>query len=275
MSNEQQIEFWNGHVGQRFVESQDKIDISVRPVTEALMRQAAARPGEAGLDIGCGAAPTTAALAEAVGEHGRVVGVDVSKPLLELGRQRHARFGQRVTLIEADASVYPFEPEFDVGVSRFGVMFFDAPEAAFANIHRAFKPGGRLVFACWQAPDKNPWMAEFHRAAAPFLPPLEERPPPEAPGPFAFADGPRVLRILQQAGFQDVVLMPFDFGFFLGASAEEATEQAMRMGPPALAGADDATRAKVHKAMLAKAQELRTPQGVMPPAAVWLVAAHA
>lgn len=275
MSNEQQIEFWNGHVGQRFVESQDKIDLSVRAVTEALMRQAAARPGEAALDIGCGAAPTTAMLAEAVGERGRVVGVDVSKPLLALGRERHQRFGQRITLIEADAASHPFKPEFDVGVSRFGVMFFDAPEAAFANIRRAFKPGGRLVFACWQEPDKNPWMAEFHRAAAPYLPPPEVRPPPDAPGPFAFADGPRVMRILQQAGFHDVVMMPFDFGFFLGASPEEATDQAMRMGPPALAGADAATRARVQAAMLAKAQELLTPQGVMPPAAVWLVAARA
>jgi SAM-dependent methyltransferase len=275
VSNEQQIEFWNGHVGQRFVDNQDKIDQSVRAVTDALMELAAARPGERALDIGCGAGPTTLRLAEAVGATGHVVGVDVSRPLLEEGRRRLQRFGSRVELVEADAAAYQFGPEFDLGVSRFGIMFFDAPERAFTNIARAFKPNGRLAFACWQAPDLNPWMADFHRAAAPFLPPPDAPPPADAPGPFAFADGKRVERILWAAGFRDVQVKPLTFDFFMGATIEDAADQAMGMGPPAMAAADEATRAKIRVAVLAKAKDYLKPAGVVPPAAVWLVAARA
>ena len=112
-------------------------------------------------------------------------------------------------------------------------------------------------------------------AAAPFLPPVEAPPPRDAPGPFAFADGQRIERILWAAGFRDVAVKPMNFAFFMGATLEEAADQAMGMGPPAMAAADDATRAKIRLAILAKAKDYLQPQGVTPPAAIWLVSARA
>ncbi len=128
---------------------------SIRPTWTAIstMRPrascgfAAAKPGERVLDIGCGAGQTTFLLADAVGPNGRVTGVDISTPLL--GR-RGAGAPKNVEFVKADAAFHPFKPEYDLIFSRFGVMFFDDPPAAFTNIRKGLKPGGRLAFVCWR-----------------------------------------------------------------------------------------------------------------------------
>src|SRR5262245_55479152 len=182
--NEAQVAYWNGPIGHLWARAQEKRDRDHAPMTEAALKLAAAQPGESVLDIGCGSGTTTLRLAEAVTDAGRVLGIDISAPMLAVAR-RHAReLDTHVRFIEADATDYKFEPHaFDLAFSQFGVMFFADPVATFSNLHAAIKPNGRLAFICWRASTENPWSAVPESAAKPLLPPIEPL-PPDAPGRY-------------------------------------------------------------------------------------------
>jgi SAM-dependent methyltransferase len=161
------------------------------------------RPGESVLDIGCGGGETALDLAQAIAPDGRVVGVDLSAAVLAFAR-RAAKGCERVQFVQADAQVFPFEPaSFDAAFSRFGVMFFADPTAAFINIRRSLRPNGRLAFVCWRALQENLLDILPLRAASAHLPP-QPLPDPDAPGPIAFANPERVRGILQRAGFREI-----------------------------------------------------------------------
>jgi SAM-dependent methyltransferase len=166
------------------------------------------QPGERVLDVGCGYGTSTLEAAKRVAPSGRVVGVDISAAMLEPARQRVAAGGvDNVELLQADAQVHPFEPaSFDVVISRFGIMFFDDPQAGFGNLARALRPGGRLVFVCPQDPLKSEWVRIAFGAAVAALGRAPDLGPPGAPGPFALADGDRLARLLTAAGLRDVAL---------------------------------------------------------------------
>ena len=187
--NADQVAYWNGDAGDKWARLQARLDGLFVPISAAAVAAAAPCQGEHALDIGCGCGATVLALAEGVGPLGRVTGVDISAPMLAVAEHRIAASAlTQAAVLKADAATEPFAPgSFDLAFSRFGVMFFDAPVEAFINIHRALKPGGRLVFACWRPFKTNPWFSVPYRAAVPHLP-EQERPEPEAPGPFAFAD---------------------------------------------------------------------------------------
>ena len=273
-SNEQQIEYWNGRVGQRWAAQQERIDWNLAEVTEAVIPFARAKPGEHILDIGCGCGTATLMLARAVRPNGSVAGVDISAPMLAVARAR-AHSGQAdIPFIEADASAYDFQPTFDLVFSRFGVMFFADPFAAFANIHKAVAPKGRLAFVCWRSMPENMWAAAPFAAAKHLLPP-QEAPDPYAPGPFAFADGARLTDILSRAGFHDVALTKFDGAMNMGDTAAEAANEALNIGPLARAAAelDDAARAKILDVVATAMQKFAGPRGIAPAAACWLVSA--
>ncbi len=225
------------------------------------------------LDLGCGCGATTLALAKVAGH---ATGLDVSAPMLELARQRAAGLAN-VDWILADAAFHPFAPaSFDVGFSRFGVMFFGDPIPAFRNIRRAIRPSGRLVFACWRPFDINPWMQLPLQAVSAHVPPLP-RPGPEDPGPFAFANPDRVRHILTGAGFTDPEISKFDFKMELGAGRglDAATEQAANMGPASRAMQDQP--AEVQAKATAAIRDALAPYldggTVKLAAAVWLVEA--
>ena len=273
-SNEQQIEYWNGRAGRRWAAQQERIDWNLAEITEAVIPFARAKPGEHILDIGCGCGTATLMLARAVRPNGSVAGVDISAPMLAVARAR-AHSGQAdIPFIEADASVYDFQPTFDLVFSRFGVMFFADPFAAFANIHKAVAPKGRLAFVCWRSMPENMWAAAPFAAAKHLLPP-QEAPDPHAPGPFAFADGARLTDILSRAGFHDVALTKFDGAMNMGDTAAEAANEALNIGPLARAAAelDDAARAKILDVVATAMQKFATPRGIAPAAACWLVSA--
>ena len=177
-------------------------------------------------------------LAHRVGPAGRVLGIDISAPMLDLARKRVADAGlSQATLVRADLSTYGFTPQdFDLAVSRFGVMFFTNPVTAFANLHGALQPDGRLVFACFRPLSENPWVLEPLTAAKHLLPPSAP-PGPEEPGQFAFADPDRVRRILAEAGFHDIAFARHDPVMKLG-SAERAAELSCQIGPIARALTD-------------------------------------
>ena len=209
--NADQIAYWNADAGEAWAALQEQLDAQLASHGSRAMEALAPAAGERIVDVGCGSGQTSLALGQAVGRSGAVMGLDVSRPLLDLARRRAAESGAaNVSFAEADVQTYAFAPTtFDAVFSRFGVMFFADPPAAFANIRRALQPGGRLAFVCWRTPAENIFMTLPYTAAAAQLPPA---PPsePGAPGPFAFADPARVRHILSSAGFRDIELAQYD-----------------------------------------------------------------
>ena len=139
------------------------------------------------LDIGCGCGTTTLQIASRIGPQGSAIGIDVSAPMLARARELTPP-GAPVRFVEADATIYDFEPgRADLIFSRFGVMFFGEPERSFANMRKGLRAGGRLVFACWREPRFNPWMMTPLQAVYRHAPRLPEV-GPEDPGAFSFAN---------------------------------------------------------------------------------------
>lgn len=273
--------FWNSNLTVIWHQDFGRIDLVFVPLTEKLMALAAAQPGESVLDIGGGAGTTSLALAEAVGPNGQVLLADVSKRSVDVAQQRFAKAGFAYASAEVmDISAHAFPPaSFDLAFSRFGVMFFADPTAAFANLRGAMRPGGRLAFACFRTPADNPWTAAPAASLRAILPPQPLPDPladPLAPGQFAFADGERVRGILLGAGWHHVNLTAHDPVMMLG-SAQNAAENALRFGAPAraLEGATDALRASARATLVAFFRGLETDGQVRMPGGIWLVTAQA
>ena len=274
--NQAQIDFWNGPTGQKWAKHQTDMDRNMADIAVVGLALANARPGERVLDIGCGNGSTSLALAETVGPSGDVIGVDVSQPMLAMAKSRID--APNIRFIEADAATHPFAADRDLIFSRFGVMFFVEPVAAFANIRKAAATGGRLAFICWRKVEENEWSMRPYLAALPFLPEQKEA-DPNAPGPFAFADRERTRGILAKAGFRDIAIEPFDGQMRLGTSPEHAALMLTSlMGPAsrALKNVDEETRTKARDAI---AKDMAAFQGsspeIAPGTACWLVTAKA
>ena len=273
-ANAEQVAYWNGDAGRRWTAIQDSQDRLFTEITAALFEAAAPQKGEAVIDVGCGAGETTLIAAAATG---RALGIDVSEPMLARARERGK--GSRARFELADATAYDFSAEAaDLLISRFGVMFFAEPARSFANLRRALKPSGRLAFVCWREPAHNPWLILPYTAAKPGLPPQAPT-PPDAPGPFAFADPARVRGLLATAGFSDVTVEPRDFRLDLadGEGLEAAVKKAMLIGPlsRALAGQPEETveaaRAAVNAVLAGHAEG----GAVLLDGGVWIVKARA
>ena len=192
-----------------WAEVREPLELQLAPLGRRALAALAPRPGESVLDIGCGGGETALNLARAVAPDGTVVGVDQSAAVLAFA-QRAAKGCERVRFVQADAQVFPFEPaSFDAAFSRFGVMFFADPTAAFINIRRSLRPNGRLAFVCWRALEENPLDILPLRAASAHLPPQPAH-DPDAPGPFAFANPDLVRGILERAGFGEIEITARD-----------------------------------------------------------------
>src|SRR5215471_1493762 len=274
--NPAQIAYWNGPGGDRWVSHQRMQDALLAEVAERLMERAAPHDGETVLDIGCGAGTTSIALAQRVAPDGRVLGVDVSAPLLERARQ-HAPAGLPVEFALGDATVYPFAPgAADLLFSRFGIMFFADPAKSFANMRGGLRAGARVVFACWRAPRENPWLMLPLQAAYRHVPRLPEA-GPEDPGLFSFASEPRVRGILEGAGFGTIALEPVDLSFDLaeGHGLDRAVELALGMGPASRAVDGQPAELRVAAAESIRAALAPYQQGnrLPLPGAIWIVSA--
>ncbi len=266
--------YWD-RAGRVWVEHQALLDRIMAPIAQAVVDAAGPVNGGTVLDIGCGSGATTFMAAWRTGPTGRAVGVDISPALVELARRRAGEDGvEGVEFLLADAQTHAFEPAFDTMVSRFGVMFFPDPVAAFANLRTALKPGGKLAFAAWRSPEENPLSQVPLQAAAPFLPetPKFEK---DAPGRFAFADQGRVRGILAEAGWREIEIAPLDTEAPL--SFDELLTMSLRVGPlnPILKDADEDLRDTVWDAV-AIALEPYVKDGVAQmTSACWLVTAKA
>ncbi len=275
-ANAAQIEYWNTSVGHSWAHYQELLDRQIAPLGQAAIRAAVPKLGERVLDVGCGCGETTLALAEQVGETGRVTGVDISRPMLDVAERRAAASPQAsyIAFIEADAQTADLGAGgFDLIFSRFGVMFFADPTAAFANLRRLLKPGGRLSFVCWRPYVENRWMSAPAEAVSALLPPS---PPtdPLAPGPFAFADPQRISTILSDAGFNLIQIDPHDQNISAGDMEAQVT-LAYRLGPlGSAARAHPELIERLDPLVRASLETFRTAEGVQMPAACWIVQAR-
>ncbi|MEX3968413.1 class I SAM-dependent methyltransferase [Paraburkholderia sp. EG286B] len=276
--NAYQVADWNGQSGERWVANQARLDAMVSVFGQAAIEAAAPMTGERVLDVGCGAGASSLALAARVGAGGHVLGVDISEPLI--GRARALAPPETPVLYEvADASSAELpEGAFDILFSRFGVMFFDDPTAAFAHMRRALRPGGRVAFVCWRSAAENDWVRLPMGALKGILPPSAP-PDPEAPGPFSFGDRGRVSRILTAAGFADIAIAPFDASVPFGeggtrdAAIDDAVKMTLEVGPlsRALADRPDDIRARASAAVRAAFVGLPGERSVMIDGAAWIV----
>lgn len=228
--NAEQAEYWaNSPGGAKWITLEDRLDAALGPVLELVLERAALQPGERVLDIGCGTGASLIRAAEAVGETGHVLGADISTPFVDRARTRTAGLPQ-VEAIVADAQTHDFEPgRIDAIISRFGVMFFEDTRAAFANMARALRPGGRMVFAAWGRLANNPWFMVPHQAAVARLgrPPSTDR---NAPGPLAFHDIDRISGFFAEAGLE-VQAEAVSIGLTPMGLASGAAAMCMKVGP--------------------------------------------
>jgi SAM-dependent methyltransferase len=274
--NREQREYWNGAAGERWVRHQVTLDRGLAAFGLAAMDRLALRAGERVLDVGCGAGATVLELSSRVGSAGAVLGVDLSRPLLDLARTRIGA-AANVGVLEADASLHAFTPHFDALFSRFGVMFFADPVGAFQNLKRALVPGGRLAFACWQPLAENPWCAVPLAVALRVMGELPAPPDPHAPGPFAFADAERTRRTLADAGFEHVAIDPFRAPVLMSEQGVEAgVDFALRVGPVArlYADLDEPKREAVRRDVREELALHMTGDTLALDGTVWLVSAR-
>ena len=233
--NTEQIAEWNGALGRRWAESQAEIDRIVVPFGDAALLLAAPQLRERVIDLGCGCGDTSIELARRVGPRGSVLGVDVSRPMLEVARARAGQGeGSQLEFMEADASIAELPMGTDLIFSRFGAMFFAEPVLALRHLRHSMRARGRFVFACWRVPRDNPWAMAPLVAARKALGITPAPADPHAPGPFAFADDARLHAILSQAGFENIDVQRFDAPVFLGATPRAAAENAARLGPTSM-----------------------------------------
>ena len=277
-SNTDQEAFWNDQPGRNWVARQADLDAMVGEITDCLLAAAAPEPGEAVLDIGCGAGDSTFALARAVAPSGRALGLDLSAPLLARAEERRRELGLgNVDFEIGDAQDHAFAPGgFDLAASRFGIMFFADPVAAFRNIATALRPGGRMVFVAWAGPEGNPWFALPQQAAVDRLGPAPAM-PPEAPGPMAFRDLERVVGLLRAAGLDRCRGEARDVELRHPGGIEAALDLAGAIGPiPRMLrdkGGTAEDRAAILDGLRAGLEPFRSPDGIRVPARINLFSA--
>ena len=279
--NVYQVADWKGQSGERWVTYQARLDAMMAVFGQVAIEAAAPATGERVLDVGCGAGASSLDLAARVGAGGQVLGVDISEPLIGRARALAPHITPAQFRVANAGSAELPQGAFDILFSRFGVMFFDDPTAAFANMRRALKPGARVAFVCWRGMAENDWVRLPMGAIKGIVPPITP-PAPEAPGPFSFGDRERVARILTAAGFTDVTITPFDASipFGEGATRDAAIDDAVKMtfevGPLSrvLADQPDDIRARASAAVRAAFAGLPGERSVMIDGAAWIVTAR-
>lgn len=270
-------EYWNARAGEHWAATYESYDDLLGGYGRAAISALDAEADERILDVGCGAGGTTLDVARLLAPRGTVIGIDLSGQMIEVARERAAAEGlSNVQFVQGDVTTYAFDDgSFDAFMSRFGVMFFEDPGAAFARIARLLVPGGRAAFVCWRSPEANEWMQVTFGAVTAHtgVPPA---PSPGTPGPFALADRDRLVSILDLAGFEDVFIEPISMDQRAGADVDEALTFYLGTSTitALLADVDAATR----DAAIASLRQSLTPHardgGVYMSGAAWLVTAH-
>ncbi len=270
-----QVEAWNGDEGRHWVVHRERYDQVLRRFTPHLLAAAGVAADQRVIDISCGSGETTC-LAATSAPNGLALGVDLSGPLLEEARRRAAHEGLANAHFEqGDVQAYPFAPaSYDVAMSRFGTMFFEAPAVAFADIACAVRPGGRLAFLCWQDAARNEWFTTSRAALAEHgdLPEMNE----DEPGPFSLADPGRIREYLDGAGFVDVSIAAVAEPMRMGDDVDDVIDfiQDRVWVRERLADADEVTARMAIDSVRAALRPYQSTDGVVLAGAAWLVTAH-
>lgn len=269
--------YWNEQAGPRWIACQSMLDRVLAPVTRSIIETAAPRASERVLDIGCGCGSLCHDVAELVGGSGRVVGLDISRPMVDHARKTSDR--SHVDFVAGDAQTHELEPaSFDAAISRFGVMFFRDSVAAFGNVARALAPGGRVAFAVWQPIERNPWITWPVATIADLLPEESQGGfgDDDAPGPFRFADPDRARLVLEAAGFTEIGVTGFEETLVYPGTADEILATVTQIGPlsAALESLDEDATATAMERVAAKVRELHQGSGLGFPGAWWILTAR-
>ncbi|MEA1013949.1 class I SAM-dependent methyltransferase [Sphingosinicella sp. LY1275] len=272
--NRAQAAHWNARAGRTWAELGDMLDGLFAPFVSLLVDEIGERASV--LDVGCGAGAVTLAAARQGGPARCCLGADISAPLVAAAKDRAVQAAlSNAEFVQADAQTYPFAPaSFDAIVSRFGVMFFADPVAAFRNLKRAARPRAKLACVAWRSAEENPFMTTAERAAAALLPEWPRR-AADGPGQFAFADDARVRRILEHSGWQEIAIRPLDVTCTM--KRQDLRTYAQHMGPlgELLPNLDAAARAEVLRRVDAAFQPFVDSDAVRFTAACWMVTARA
>lgn len=274
--NQQQSEAWNGPESVHYVEQADRYDEQLAPVSDALLARAGIAEDDAVLDVGCGCGAM--ALTASRGARS-VVGVDISAPLIEVAAARARQAGAvNAGFVVADAQTHDFDETFDVVISQFGLMFFDDPVAAFANLRRALSVDGRIVFATWQRLGANEWLAPVARAVGRYTEVPDLGGLSSGGGMFALRDDREIGSLLDSAGFAAVEIEPIAPTMLIagGGGPDECADFLLgigivrgllgRLGPEQRASAVRSVRAELE-------ERHEGGIGVRLGASVWLVSA--
>ena len=270
--DEAQRDAWDGDTGAFWADHIDRFETVGAAHGTAFLDAAAVTAGETVLDVGCGAGRTTLDLAPAAAP-GTVTGIDLSTRLLAIARARAAAAGvDTVEFLHADAQVHPFPAAAtDVVVSRHGTMFFADPDAAFANLARALRPGGRMVLLVWRGIEHQEWLRTFRTvlAAGRELPPW-----PDGPGMLSLADPDRVRALLEGAGFAEVELDGHRAPMVFGADPDDALGYVAGMNSGLLDDLEPAARDDALAALRADLVAHHDAHGVRYESATWIVRAR-
>jgi len=271
--NAEQVERWNGDGAQKWIANRERHRAAHQRLIPHLFAGAAISPGDRVLDVGCGCGETTITAATAA-PGGSALGLDLSAPMLEVARQLAAEAGAANARFEqGDAQVYPLGPDrYDVVISKFGVMFFDDPAAAFANIAAGVRPGGRLAFLCWQDDDHNEMFGLPLKA---FLAWTTQLPDPGRDS--LFEDPRRVTELLNGAGWTDVRTEAVNEQAWLGTDVADVMRYVRRIRMVENLIADLADDELAERALASAAEQYAArlrPDGVWIGAGVWLVTAR-
>jgi SAM-dependent methyltransferase len=250
-----------------WAEAYELIDLQLSPLGLRAIEALGVGSGDIVLDVGCGTGQTLLQLAERVGPEGQVIGVDVAPLLLEIARRRTGSLG-RLRLIQADAQTLDLPSESaDAVFSRFGVMTFNDPVAAFANFRRILKPSGMLAFCCWRSLQENE-LDHLPVAAAGLQSTIDE-------SPFSFADREHIRRTLEAAGFSAINIRSHDEKVSSG-DLNAMTSVLLKVGPLGkIIRENPALRAAAEPRLRAALAALGDPARVQLLASIWIVAARA
>lgn len=274
IANVEMAAIWDGEEGDEWTENADRYDATDRYIGARFESEVPIEPTDRVLDIGCGTGKSSRDAARRA-RRGSVLGVDLSSRMLEEARRRcELESLANVQFLQVDAQVHPFEPTaHDLVISAFGAMFFNDPVAAFDNIARSLRPGGRLAMLSWRGFEHNEWLTSiFHTLASGRDLPT---PPPGTPGPFGLADRAAVVSMLAEARFADIDLLPLDEPIWMGSDSDDAWDFVSAMGlvRGLTEGLEDAAKQQALDNLRQRLAEHETANGVLMGSAAWLVTA--